>query len=49
MFVIQYKRLPRVGRSVFVVESIVVGFKSFLFVAFLHFFPVGLELFRFAI
>ena len=38
VFFIQYKRLPRVGRSGFVVESIVVGFKSFLFVTFLIFF-----------
>ena len=49
VFFIQYKRLPRVGRSGFVVEFIVVGFKSFLFVAFLNFFPVGLELFCFEI
>ena len=49
VFFIQYKRLPRVGRLGFVVEFIVVGFKSFLFVVFLNFFPVGLELFCFEI
>ena len=46
VFVIQYKRLPRLG---FVVKFIVVGFKSFFFVVFLNFFPVGLELFCFEI
>ena len=33
VFFVQYKRLPRVGRLGFVVEFIVVGFKSFLFVS----------------
>ena len=41
VFFIQNKRLPRVGRLGFVVEFIVVGFKSFIFVVFLNFFPRG--------
>ena len=41
VFFIQYKGLPRVGRSGFAVEFIVVGFQKLSLCCFSEFFPRG--------